>query len=65
LTVAIQFFACEFLYECELYQVRVARSSELADSNLMNPWGIAASATSPFWISNNHSGTATVYNSNG
>jgi uncharacterized protein (TIGR03118 family) len=39
--------------------------ADITDSNLVNPWGVAASATSPFWISNNHSGTATVYNSNG
>ena len=35
------------------------------DSNLVNPWGIATSGTSPFWISNNHSGTITVYDSTG
>lgn len=31
------------------------------DSNLVNPWGIAFSPTSPFWISNNGTGTSTVY----
>ena len=35
------------------------------DPNLQNPWGIASSATSPFWISNNGTGTATLYNSLG
>ena len=35
------------------------------DPNLVNPWGLAASASSPFWISNNHSGTSTVYNGAG
>ena len=35
------------------------------DPNLVNPWGIAASSTSPFWIVNNHSGLATVYDSTG
>ena len=35
------------------------------DPNLINPWGIAFSAASPFWISNNHSGTAAVYNGQG
>src|SRR5215467_2743899 len=39
--------------------------ADITDANLVNPWGISASATSPFWISDNHSGTATVYNSNG
>lgn len=35
------------------------------DPNLLNPWGIALSPTGPFWLSNNHSGTATVYNTAG
>ncbi len=32
------------------------------DPNLKNPWGIASSATSPFWVSNNGTGTSTLYN---
>src|SRR2546429_8964779 len=35
------------------------------DTNLLNPWGIAFSASSPFWISDNHSGFATLYDSSG
>jgi uncharacterized protein (TIGR03118 family) len=35
------------------------------DPNLINPWGIATSSTSPFWISNNNSGTSTLYDSGG
>jgi uncharacterized protein (TIGR03118 family) len=35
------------------------------DPNLVNPWGLAASASSPFWVSNNHSGTSTLYNGAG
>jgi len=35
------------------------------DPNLLNPWGIAFSATSPFWISDNHSGLSTIYNGSG
>ena len=31
------------------------------DPNLVDPWGIALSAGSPFWISNAGTGTATVY----
>lgn len=33
----------------------------IVDPNLVDPWGIAISATSPFWISNAGTGTATVY----
>jgi uncharacterized protein (TIGR03118 family) len=35
------------------------------DSNLVNPWGISVSPTGPFWISNNRSGSSTVYNAAG
>jgi uncharacterized protein (TIGR03118 family) len=35
------------------------------DVNLQNPWGIAASATSPLWIANNRTGVATLYNGAG
>ena len=35
------------------------------DPNLTNPWGIALNAAGPFWISNNRSGTSTLYNGMG
>jgi uncharacterized protein (TIGR03118 family) len=35
------------------------------DPNLQNAWGIASSATSPFWVSDNGSGLSTLYNSSG
>ena len=35
------------------------------DTNLVNPWGIAASGSSPFWISDNHAGVSTLYNGSG
>src|ERR1700736_5883301 len=31
------------------------------DANLINPWGLAHSATSPFWVSDNGMGVTTVY----
>src|SRR4051795_13390114 len=34
----------------------------VTDANLKNPWGMSASATSPFWVSNQVTGTATLYN---
>jgi uncharacterized protein (TIGR03118 family) len=33
----------------------------VTDANLIDPWGMAFSATSPLWVSNQGSGTATVY----
>ena len=35
------------------------------DPNLVNPWGISASPAGPFWVSNNHSDTTTLYNTAG
>ena len=35
------------------------------DANLQNPWGIASSATSPLWITDNRTGVATLYNGDG
>ena len=35
------------------------------DPNLKNPWGEANSATSPFWIANQATGTATLYDGAG
>jgi uncharacterized protein (TIGR03118 family) len=35
------------------------------DPCLVNPWGIVASPTSPFWVSANGSGLSTLYNGNG
>ncbi|MBV8807938.1 MAG: TIGR03118 family protein [Acidobacteriaceae bacterium] len=35
------------------------------DSDLKNPWGVSFGATSPFWISNQASGTSTLYDGAG
>ncbi len=39
--------------------------ADVTDTNLVNPWGIAFSATGLFWISDNHSGVSTLYNGAG
>jgi hypothetical protein len=33
----------------------------LTDSNLKNPWGIALTATSPLWVSDQGTDNATAY----
>ena len=33
----------------------------VTDSNLANPWGVSHSSTSPFWVSNQGTNTATLY----
>jgi uncharacterized protein (TIGR03118 family) len=35
------------------------------DPNLTNPWGLVAGPGTPFWVSNNNSGTSTLYNGQG
>src|SRR5713101_804768 len=35
------------------------------DPNLVNPWGLSHSPTSPWWISDNGTGVATLYKGNG
>ena len=35
------------------------------DPQLINPWGLTASSTGPFWVSDNQTGLATIYNGQG
>src|SRR6266478_4084692 len=39
-------------------------AAQMADPKLINAWGISHSAGSPFWISDNGTGFATLYNVN-
>jgi uncharacterized protein (TIGR03118 family) len=39
-----------------------AVSAPLADSALVNGWGLSATATSPWWVSNNKTNSSTLYN---
>ncbi len=43
----------------------IAGAADHTDPCLINPWGIAASPTSPLWVSANGSGLSTVYDGNG
>lgn len=35
------------------------------DANLVNPWGIAFSSSSPFWVADNGKGVSTIYDGTG
>jgi uncharacterized protein (TIGR03118 family) len=35
------------------------------DANLVNAWGLTATASSPWWVANNGTGTSTLYNGDG
>jgi uncharacterized protein (TIGR03118 family) len=39
---------------------RQAGPAQQTDPNLINPWGVAYSATGPFWISENNSGVSSI-----
>jgi len=41
-----------------------SRSGDHLDSNMINAWGLAITPTSPWWISNNGTGTSTLYRVN-
>lgn len=43
----------------------IAGMADVTDPNLVNPWGLAISATSPFWVSNTGKGNSTLYNGSG
>jgi len=39
--------------------------ARFTDSNLVNPWGLGFSSTSPFWVADNNGNVATLYNGRG
>ncbi len=43
----------------------IAGVALFTDANLKNPWGLSHSAASPWWISDNGTGLATLYNGHG
>jgi uncharacterized protein (TIGR03118 family) len=42
-----------------------AGNAPVTDTELVNPWGLARSATSPFWVADNATGVSTLYNGAG
>src|SRR6266545_2058107 len=38
--------------------------ADLVDPALVNPWGLAASSSSPWWVADNETGLSTLYNGN-
>jgi uncharacterized protein (TIGR03118 family) len=43
----------------------ISGMAAVTDSNLKNPWGLARSSGSPWWVSNNGTGTSTLYDAKG
>jgi uncharacterized protein (TIGR03118 family) len=40
----------------------IVHTTPIQDGNLLNPWGLTASTTSPFWVADNNAGVSTLYN---
>ncbi len=40
-------------------------AADHVDGHLVNPWGLVASPTSPWWVANNGTGAATLYDGHG
>ena len=43
----------------------IAGVARFTDANLVNPWGLSHSPTSPWWVSDNGTGVSTLYQGNG
>ncbi len=43
----------------------IAGVARFDDPNLVNPWGLGFSTTSPFWVADNGAGVSTLYNGRG
>ena len=52
-------------YSWQNFQSDIAGVAAHADSNLANPWGMAASSGGTIWVANNKTGTSTLYQQDG
>lgn len=43
----------------------VVHIAKFFDPHLVNPWGVASSPTSPFWVADNGAGVSTLYDTSG
>ena len=59
-TLSPQFLIADTFTQTDLVS-DVPGEARNTDTDLKNPWGVSFSPTSPFWISNQGSGTSTLY----
>jgi uncharacterized protein (TIGR03118 family) len=52
-------------YSWTNYQSDIHGVAQNTDSNLVNPWGMAASPSGTIWVSDNGTGVSTLYNQDG
>ena len=54
-------FARADTYSWQNFQSDIAGVAAHTDPNLVNPWGMAVSSGGTIWVSNNGTGTSTLY----
>lgn len=52
-------------YTATILTSDIANISANTDANLGNPWGLVASSSGPWWVSDNNTGLSTLYNGSG
>src|SRR5436190_18273763 len=69
LSLAVAMFAAASAradtYSWTNFQSDIAGVAQHTDPNLVNPWGMSASATGTIWVSDNGTGVSTLYNQDG
>src|SRR5262245_15840796 len=61
LLIAVMFADAREIHFEQINFVSDLPGALLQDTNLVNAWGVAFSASSPFWVSDNGTGKATLY----
>jgi uncharacterized protein (TIGR03118 family) len=64
-TVLTANFARADTYSWQNFQSDIAGVSKHVDPNLVNPWGLAASAGGTIWVGDNGTGVSTLYSQDG
>ena len=53
------------VYQATILTSDIANISNHTDANLTNPWGLVASASGPWWVTDNGTGSSTLYDGMG
>jgi uncharacterized protein (TIGR03118 family) len=48
-----------------VFDTKTGQTGQPADPDLVNPWGLVAGPSTPWWVANNGTGTSTLYNGAG
>jgi uncharacterized protein (TIGR03118 family) len=56
--------SAQFYEQHNLVSDGAVPADHAADTDLVNPWGLAATGTSPWWVSDNGTNKSTLYNGN-